>query len=149
MAFVAPCMAITLVPFAIMFEGAKLLRSPLLFSQLSTTLVSLFWVAFGAVLAFGLTLSEFWLVKHTSGLTLSVAGIAKEIFTIMIAVICVPGNHLSTVNVLGLLVSIAGIAYYNMIKLKKNASTTSPQGPAPSKQGYEPVAVTETDIDRL
>jgi len=49
-------------------------------------------------------------------LALSIAGIAKEILTILIAVILVPGNDLTPLNVLGLAVSICGIIYYNYIK---------------------------------
>jgi solute carrier family 35 protein C2 len=49
---------------------------------------------------------------------MSVAGIVKEILTILIAVIMVPGNDLTLLNILGLAVSIAGIVYYNRIKLR-------------------------------
>eukprot|EP00045_Choanoeca_perplexa_P017642 m.260624 g.260624 ORF g.260624 m.260624 type:complete len:353 (+) comp17591_c0_seq16:79-1137(+) len=120
MAYVAPCLSLTLLPFALYFEGRAFFSSPLLFGPFGTALVSIFWIFFGAFLAFFLTLSEFLLVQHTSGLALSVAGIVKEIITILIAVILVPGNDLTPLNVLGLAVSIAGIVYYNRIKLRES-----------------------------
>jgi solute carrier family 35 protein C2 len=48
---------------------------------------------------------------------LSVAGIVKEILTILLAVLLVPGDSLTLLNILGLLVSLSGIAYYNYVKL--------------------------------
>jgi hypothetical protein len=47
-----------------------------------------------------------------------VAGIVKEIVTILAAVLLMPGDGLTLLNVLGLAVSIAGIIYYNMIKMR-------------------------------
>lgn len=51
-------------------------------------------------------------------LTFSVAGIVKEIVTILAAVLIMPGEGLTLLNALGLGVSIAGIVYYNIIKLR-------------------------------
>ena len=116
---VAPCMAVTLLPFALVLEGDELWSSPLVFAgSFSVLLSSLFTVFAGALLAFGLTISEFMLVNRTSGLALSVAGIVKEIATIIVAVLAMPNeNALTALNVAGLALSIAGIAYYNHIKL--------------------------------
>eukprot|EP00053_Salpingoeca_punica_P011539 m.102742 g.102742 ORF g.102742 m.102742 type:complete len:372 (+) comp15700_c0_seq2:600-1715(+) len=113
---VAPWMTVTLLPFAVALEGDRLMKSELLLQgSMEQALMTLLAVVVGSCLAFGLVLSEFLLVSHTSGLTLSVAGILKEICTILLAVI-VTGEGLSAVNVLGLVVSIVGIAYYNYIK---------------------------------
>ena len=49
-------------------------------------------------------------------ITLSVAGIFKEVVTISFAVVLFGEDKLTTLNVLGLLVSICGIGYYNYIK---------------------------------
>eukprot|EP00730_Choanoeca_flexa_P013057 TRINITY_DN4925_c0_g1_i2.p1 TRINITY_DN4925_c0_g1~~TRINITY_DN4925_c0_g1_i2.p1 ORF type:complete len:365 (+),score=38.29 TRINITY_DN4925_c0_g1_i2:65-1159(+) len=122
MAYVAPCMGLSLLPFAFYFEGRGFFSSDMLFGRASVALTSLFWIMFGACLAFFLTLSEFLLVRHTSGLTFSIAGIVKEILTISIAVLFVPGNSLTLLNMLGLGVSIVGIAYYNKIKLSDTPS---------------------------
>ncbi|EGD81057.1 hypothetical protein PTSG_11000 [Salpingoeca rosetta] len=119
MAFVMPCIAVTLFPFALYFEGHELLATHLLFGAHAATSATLWWLLFGALLAFFLTLSEFLLVSNTSGLTLSVAGIIKEICTIVVAVMFTPDNKLTTLNVFGLAVSIAGIAYYNITKYRQ------------------------------
>ncbi len=49
--------------------GEKVFSSPLLFAapSLNIFLTSVMFIVFGATLAFGLTLSEFMLVNHTSG----------------------------------------------------------------------------------
>eukprot|EP00049_Salpingoeca_infusionum_P026105 m.23770 g.23770 ORF g.23770 m.23770 type:complete len:367 (-) comp8528_c0_seq2:942-2042(-) len=115
MAYVTPCMALVLLPFFLYFEGHEVQQTPLLKWHLLFETIC--WVLFGAFLAFFLTFAEFSLVNHTSGLALSVAGIFKEICTIVVAV-TVSGEPLTQLNVFGLGVSIAGIVYYNIIKYK-------------------------------
>eukprot|EP00043_Microstomoeca_roanoka_P000201 m.27170 g.27170 ORF g.27170 m.27170 type:complete len:430 (-) comp10181_c0_seq1:46-1335(-) len=117
MAYVMPCVALALFPFAMYFEGKEIADTHLLSGQ--HLLPTVWWLVFGALLAFFLTLSEFLLVSSTSGLALSVAGIFKEICTIIVAVTFTPDNRLTTLNIFGLAVSIAGIAYYNLIKYRQ------------------------------
>ena len=115
---IAPCMAITLVPFAVVLETKRLIQSQLFFggSTDAGTMALILMIA-GSCIAFGLVMSEFLLVRTTSSVTLSVAGICKEIFTILLAVL-VSGEHLTLLNVAGLVVSIIGIIYYNVLKLR-------------------------------
>ena len=77
-------------------------------------------------------MSEYFLVTHTSAcvhpshritynilrLTLSIGGIFKEIATISVAILLFGEHMLSSLNLLGLSVSIAGIAYYNVVKYR-------------------------------
>lgn len=141
--YVSPCMGITLLPFALGIEGSHVLSSPLLFGAptLHTFLSSLLYITFGATLAFGLTLSEFMLVNHTSGLALSVAGIFKEVCTIVLAVLVMPDDHLTGLNVLGLVVSIIGIMYYNYLKYTQAVS--------PSKYERLPNPQDSIEMDEL
>lgn len=67
--------------------------------------------------SFSICISFFSQTVCIHRLTLSIAGIVKEILTILLAVAIMPGEHLTFMNVLGLLVSMAGIAYFNYIKL--------------------------------
>ncbi|KAN0062922.1 hypothetical protein ACQY0O_004743 [Thecaphora frezii] len=69
------------------------------------------------VLAFGMNLSEFALIQRTSVVTLSVAGIFKEVLTIMIASI-VFGDELTPINVTGLCITLLGIGLYNYLKYR-------------------------------
>eukprot|EP00039_Didymoeca_costata_P008195 m.108960 g.108960 ORF g.108960 m.108960 type:complete len:405 (+) comp13988_c0_seq1:299-1513(+) len=120
---VAPCMALTLFPFAIALESRGISQSEQLGADIWLTTVAI--VLFGACIAFCLTLSEFLLVSFAGSLTLSIAGIAKELLTVGLAACLVSGNSLTGINVLGLLVSIVGIAYYNYIKYQEQVQATS------------------------
>lgn len=130
--YIAPCMAITLAPFALWNEAAALSDSQKLFhGTQDVAVMTVMSVLLGACLAFCLTLSEFLLVKYAGSLTLSVAGVMKELVTMLIAAAAVKGNELSGLNLLGLFVSITGIGAYNYIKYQENM--------APQKGGYQRV----------
>lgn len=66
---VAPCMGVILFPFALYLEGSGLLHSPMLFEapSIAVVLQTAAAIGFGGSLAFGLTMSEFFIVYFTSG----------------------------------------------------------------------------------
>lgn len=66
-------------------------------------------ITIGAVLAFGMEVSEFLVLSRTSSLTLSVSGVLKEVCQLVLAV-QMKGDQLSAVNVLGLVLCLGGIA---------------------------------------
>lgn len=68
-------------------------------------------------LAFCMMLSEYALIQRTSVVTLSVAGIFKEVLTVIIAS-SIFDDKLTPVNVTGLCVALLGIGAYNWIKWK-------------------------------
>ena len=142
---VAPCMAVTLLPFAIAIEGKEVMQSELLFAGgIDAAMNTLIMIFLGACLAFCLTLSEFLLVSHTSSMTMSVGGIVKEICTILIAVV-VGGETLTDLNILGLAVSICGIVYYNVIKFQKEF--TSSKARYSKLQDHPPPSPTHESIE--
>lgn len=67
------------------------------------------------VIAFYMTLSEFYLLNKTSVLSLSIAGIFKELLTITIAYLFF-GDHLTPVNLLGLVITLIAICAYNAFR---------------------------------
>ncbi|XP_066834343.1 solute carrier family 35 member C2 isoform X3 [Anser cygnoides] len=69
----------------------------------------------GGILAFGLGFSEFLLVSRTSSLTLSIAGIFKEICILFLATRLL-GDHLSLLNWLGFAVCLSGISLHVILK---------------------------------
>ncbi|XP_016158791.1 PREDICTED: solute carrier family 35 member C2 isoform X2 [Ficedula albicollis] len=69
----------------------------------------------GGILAFGLGFSEFLLVSRTSSLTLSIAGIFKEICILFLATHLL-GDHLSLLNWLGFAVCLLGISLHIVLK---------------------------------
>jgi hypothetical protein len=62
-------------------------------------------------------MSEFFLIKRTSVVTLSVCGIFKEVATIFISSL-VFGDILTIINIIGLCITLFGIGLYNWLKLK-------------------------------
>ncbi|KAE8443023.1 hypothetical protein EG329_002417 [Mollisiaceae sp. DMI_Dod_QoI] len=117
--YLAPIMFVALFLIAIpvegfpaLFEGIKILveqKGPFLGPAL---------LLFPGTIAFCMTASEFALLKRTSVVTLSIAGIFKEVVTISAAGI-VFGDHLTPINISGLFVTISAIAAYNYIKITK------------------------------
>lgn len=73
---------------------------------------------FPGVIAFCMTASEFALLQRTSVVTLSIAGIFKEVVTISAAGLLFH-DKLTIVNLAGLCVTIGAIAAYNWVKIKK------------------------------
>ncbi|KUJ18484.1 TPT-domain-containing protein [Mollisia scopiformis] len=117
--YLAPIMFVALFLIAIpvegfpaLFEGIKILiehKGPILGPLL---------LLFPGTIAFCMTASEFALLKRTSVVTLSIAGIFKEVVTISAAGI-VFGDNLTPINISGLVVTIGAIAAYNYIKITK------------------------------
>ncbi|ORX61416.1 TPT-domain-containing protein [Hesseltinella vesiculosa] len=83
-------------------------------------------MAIGGLLAFAMTLSELYLIKNTNTVTLSVAGISKEVVVISLSVL-IYGDVLTSKTILGLIVSIAGIIWYNYYKLTKQSNNDKGQ----------------------
>lgn len=71
----------------------------------------------GGSLAFFMIVSEFFLIKRTSVLTLSVCGIFKEVATIFISSL-IFGDILTVINIVGLCITLFGIGLYNWLKFR-------------------------------
>jgi solute carrier family 35 protein C2 len=105
-------LAIPVEGFPALFGGLKILvddKGPVLGPAL---------LLFPGTIAFCMTASEFALLQRTSVVTLSIAGIFKEVITISAAGF-VFGDKLTPVNISGVFVTIGAIASYNYIKIKK------------------------------
>ncbi|VVC86342.1 unnamed protein product [Leptidea sinapis] len=104
---VQPWMFLSLLPFMIMFEGLKCFKylMELPNAELSPTIMK---ISVGATIAFAMEISEFLVVTYTSSLTLSIAGIFKEMCILVLAVE-VSGDQVSPINIVGLVVCLMGI----------------------------------------
>uniref|UniRef100_A0A2M3Z6L7 Putative solute carrier family 35 member c2 n=1 Tax=Anopheles braziliensis TaxID=58242 RepID=A0A2M3Z6L7_9DIPT len=127
-----PWMILSVLPFTIGFEGRRLIEGYHLLYQLPWTTVLDVWlkISIGAFIAFAMEVSEFMVLTSTSSLTLSVAGIFKEICQLVLAVE-LNDEHLSTVNVLGLVMCLGGICCHVVHKFltyraESSAESTSP-----------------------
>ncbi|NXH20914.1 S35C2 protein, partial [Bucco capensis] len=112
-----PLMFLGLFPLFAVFEGLPLsVLEKLRHFHEAGMLFSLVGKLFlGGILAFGLGFSEFLLVSRTSSLTLSIAGIFKEICILFLAT-RVLGDHLSLLNWLGFAVCLSGISLHVVLK---------------------------------
>ncbi|KAI0840682.1 triose-phosphate transporter family-domain-containing protein [Hypoxylon sp. FL0890] len=117
--FLAPVMFLTLIVIALpvegffeLIEGLKTLSNE--WGAFRTPLILLF----PGTIAFLMTASEFALLQRSSVVTLSIAGIFKEVVTISAAAL-VFDDKLTPINISGLIVTIGAIAAYNWIKLTK------------------------------
>lgn len=116
----APIMFVSLLIVAMILEGPVAFVHAPLWDQKG--LLSIPILLFPGLLAFLMTASEFGLIQRTSVVTLSVAGIFKEVLTIALSTI-VYGDELTALNITGLFITILGIILYNYLRfsnLKKD-----------------------------
>ncbi|TVY18058.1 putative transporter [Lachnellula arida] len=117
--YLAPVMFFSLLLLAVPVEGF-----PALFQGLRTlmevkgNILGPCILLFPGAIAFCMTASEFALLQRTSVVTLSIAGIFKEVVTILAAGL-VFHDTLTPINISGLFVTIGAIAAYNYIKIRK------------------------------
>jgi solute carrier family 35, member C2 len=122
--YLAPIMFLTLFTLAIPVEGFSALADR--FGALvddKGLLLGPAIILVPGVIAFLMTASEFALLQRTSVVTLSIAGIFKEVVTIAAAGL-IFDDHLTAINISGLFVTIGAIAAYNYIKIKKMGEET-------------------------
>ncbi|XP_005524757.1 PREDICTED: solute carrier family 35 member C2 isoform X1 [Pseudopodoces humilis] len=135
-----PLMFLGLFPLFAVFEGLPLSISEKLFRfHEAGMLFSLVGKLFlGGILAFGLGFSEFLLVSRTSSLTLSIAGIFKEICILFLATHLL-GDRLSLLNWLGFAVCLSGISLHVILKARnsKGDKALEPQKEASSDPDLE------------
>ncbi|KAM7358370.1 solute carrier family 35 member C2 [Cochliomyia hominivorax] len=105
-----PWMIGALLPFVIIFEGKGLMNIMENMGNYTDSAIYMviLKISAGATLAFFMEVSEFMVLSKTSSLTLSIAGIFKDIFQLVLAVEY-NGDQLSLINALGLVVCLAGI----------------------------------------
>jgi solute carrier family 35 protein C2 len=117
--YLAPIMFFSLLIIAIPVEGFPSLWQGLgILVEKKGPILGPLILLFPGVIAFCMTSSEFALLQRTSVVTLSIAGIFKEVVTISAAGI-VFHDPLTPINISGLFVTIGAIAAYNYIKIRK------------------------------
>ncbi|XP_005190750.2 solute carrier family 35 member C2 [Musca domestica] len=112
-----PWMILALLPFVIIFEGKPFFGVMDKLSEFPGTEINMviLKITFGAAMAFCMEVAEFLVLVKTSSLTLSIAGIFKDIFQLALAV-AYNGDELTLVNCLGLIVCLAGISCHILHK---------------------------------
>ncbi|KAJ8687428.1 hypothetical protein QAD02_023222 [Eretmocerus hayati] len=118
MYFTQPWMFLSIFPFALYIEGRDVLTDlgKVDWDDSSLILLTVSSVFCGAVLAFSMEIAEFLVVTYGSSLTLSIAGIFKEICILVIAY-KVRGDKMSGLNFVGLLLCLGGITLHVIQKI--------------------------------
>ncbi|OBA20259.1 TPT-domain-containing protein [Metschnikowia bicuspidata var. bicuspidata NRRL YB-4993] len=124
--YISPSMTAALFVFGLIFEGWQAFTALPMWVEKGVCETTLLMVAPG-ILAFCMTLCEFQLLSVAQILTLSVAGIFKELLTIMLGSL-IFGDTLSPLNCAGLVITFLDILWYNYFRY------TEPD--APAKNGY-------------
>ena len=116
--YISPGMCIILFSLGLIFEGwTNFINSEIWITKgLITTIILLI---IPGVLAFMMTLCEFKLLTVAQVITLSVAGIFKELLTIILSSI-IFGDKLSLINILGLILTFMDILWYNYYRYYEN-----------------------------
>lgn len=95
-----------------------IVRTSVYFSSLAHLLLTLALISVGAFIAFFMVLVEFMLISSTSALTFMVAGVFKEIVTVMVAHFTY-GDQFTALNGAGLVVLLAGVGLFNFQQYRK------------------------------
>ncbi|XP_044313969.1 solute carrier family 35 member C2 isoform X2 [Drosophila rhopaloa] len=126
--YMQPWMIASLVPLVIGIEGANLIE--VLKHLHNHTSHEIIWaigkITAGALLAFLMEFSEFLVLCKTSSLTLSIAGIFKDICQLALAV-TLKKDQLSFINYIGLTICLAGIVCHLLHKYTSMKETQKQQ----------------------
>lgn len=118
--YISPSMCLTLFLFGLGFEGwSNFIQSPIW--ELQGVFGTILLILIPGILAFMMTLCEFKLLSVAQVITLSIAGIFKELLTIILSAL-IFGDKLSFINCLGLLITFVDIIWYNYYRFKENQS---------------------------
>lgn len=148
MFWLSPLMGVFMLIGSLAIEHwSTMLTSPF-FKDAGTTFHTLLLLLTPGLIVFCMNLCEFTLIARTSVMTLSVAGIFKEILTIMISS-TVFGDELTPINVTGLCIAILGIAFYNIYKYRLLMAKTKEGGGAANAHGVEYEVAEEEDEEEV
>jgi len=115
--YLTPVMAFTVLVFSVLHEGVGSILSSSFFSGILNTVRTLGYMCFGGSIAFLMIIAEYNIIMNTGVVTLSVAGIFKEI----IVLVCshfIFHDTFTTQAVIGLIISLIGIGLYNYHKIQ-------------------------------
>jgi len=115
-----PSMIIGLFPIFIGHE-TQFLVSKFTFNAVEevTLIQSILWICAGGFIAFWLSVSEYFLLAYTSSLTLSIAGIFKELIILLLAT-TFGSDTLTPINWIGFFICICGISVHVLNKYKNS-----------------------------
>lgn len=136
--YISPSMIVILLVTALLFEKWSLFISLPIWEVHGVATVLGMMVVPG-FLAFMMTLCEFKLLSVAQVLTLSIAGIFKELLTIMLGLILF-GDRLSVINCVGLVITFLDILWYNYYRFQESDGAAKE-----NSHGYTNILESSTD----
>ncbi|GMG49487.1 unnamed protein product [Ambrosiozyma monospora] len=118
--YLSPAMCVTLVVIGAQVEGLDNFFGANIWVQYGS-FTTFLMLLFPGCLAFFMTLSQFVILQYAPLLTLSIAGIVRELITIFLGWL-VFGDKLNFVNIVGLIITLLDIVWYNLYRLEHAGS---------------------------
>lgn len=115
--YLTPVMAFTILIFSAIHEGIGNILKSTFFNSFGSAIQTFGYMTFGGSIAYLMIIAEYNIIMNTGVVTLSVAGIFKEI----IVLVCshfIFHDTFTTQAVIGLFISLVGIGLYNYHKIK-------------------------------
>lgn len=123
--WLAPAMGITLAIISAIVDSWTAIFGSAFFATLGKTLGTTAYLIAPGVVAFCMILSEFYIIKRTGVVPMSIAGIAKEVTTITISAWFF-GDQLTPLNITGVSITICGIILFTYHKYRKSIESAVP-----------------------
>ncbi|KAK1386750.1 putative sugar phosphate/phosphate translocator [Heracleum sosnowskyi] len=118
MSYVAPVMAVSTGILSLIFEPWDQFSKNVYFNSSWHITRSSLLMLFGGTLAFFMVLTEYILVSVTSAVTVTIAGIVKEVVTISVAVFYFH-DEFTWLKGFGLIIIMVGVSLFNWYKYQK------------------------------
>ncbi|KAI6182962.1 TPT domain-containing protein [Aphelenchoides bicaudatus] len=142
-AHVQPWMFLTILPVVIVVEGQEIsVTSVTSFKETYQPMLVLILVLFGGVLAFLMEMSEYLLLVNTSGITLNILGIIKEVVTLLLAHY-LHGDKITLINLMGLVLTLCGMLIHGLNKHSSHQRKASARTSLPGSKVVDCI-----DMDR-
>ncbi|KAF9528514.1 triose-phosphate transporter family-domain-containing protein [Crepidotus variabilis] len=123
--WLAPSMGITLGIVSLALENwPSIFRGPFFLGRLKTLETTLYMTAPGIV-AFCMVLSEYYIIQRAGVVPMSIAGIAKEVSTILVSAWFF-GDKLTLLNAVGVSITVCGIGLFTHHKYRKSIDSSVP-----------------------
>ncbi|KAL3502831.1 hypothetical protein ACH5RR_037280 [Cinchona calisaya] len=148
MSYVTPVMAIATALLSLILDPWHEFKNSDYFDSSRHIIKSCFLMLFGGTLAFFMVLTEYILVSVTSAVTVTIAGVVKEAFTIMVAVFFFHDafTFLKGVGLITIMVGVGLFNWYKYLKLQKGEST---EGETPMQNAAGKYVILEEIDDQL
>ncbi|KAF8875814.1 triose-phosphate transporter family-domain-containing protein [Gymnopilus junonius] len=123
--WLAPIMGITLAIISVSIESWPSLFRSAFFQGMLQTSRTLFFLTAPGVIAFCMVLSEFYIIQRAGVVPMSIAGIAKEVSTIVISSWFF-GDQITLLNGVGVAITVCGIVLFTHHKYRKSIDSKVP-----------------------